>query len=439
MFSYYVKLAMISLKRTPLLSFLMVMLIAMGIGATMTTYTVNYMMSQDPIPSKSDNLYSVQIDSRGDGVDYSYLDTIPPEMTYQDAMNILKSDIPKYQAVISAIRTTVKNPAKHDTAVTREVRTTSADFFPMLEVPFLYGRGWDETADSNAEQVVVLTKQANMRFFDGENSIGRTLQLGEDLYQVVGVLDDWLIVPKFYGQNNDMYSNPFDIFMPFRTQVRKEIFTTSLINIACWKPAEDESTAAFLASECTWIKVWAELENDEKKQQFQLFLDNYAQQQQTQGRFTNRILNKLVSVKQYLSEEKIVPEDSKIAVWLAALFLIVCLLNCMGLMMAKFHGKAGEAGLRRAVGASRQHLIAQFSVELAVVGFIGGVFGLLLAQLGLVAMTNLYSHLHSSLMQMNALIVIATLALAVVISCVFGLIPILKASRVQLSSQLKSL
>ncbi|WP_241651997.1 ABC transporter permease [Pseudoalteromonas phenolica] len=129
MFSYYVKLALISLKRTPLLSFLMVMLIAMGIGATMTTYTVNYMMSQDPIPSKSDNLYSVQIDSRGDGVDYSYLDTIPPEMTYQDAMSILKSDIPKYQAVISAIRTTVKNPAKHDTAVTREVRTTSADFF----------------------------------------------------------------------------------------------------------------------------------------------------------------------------------------------------------------------------------------------------------------------------------------------------------------------
>ena len=439
MLIYYVKLALISFKRTPLLSFLMILLIAMGIGATMTTLTVSYMMNQDPIPSKSDKLFSVQIDSRGDGVDYSYLDTIPPEMTYLDAMNILKSDIPKYQAVISAIRPTVKDPDKQDTAVVREVRTTSADFFLMLEVPFLYGRGWDEKADNNAEQVIVLTKQANMRFFDGENSIGRTLQLGEDLYQVIGVLDDWLLIPKFYGQNNDMYSKPFDIFMTLSTQLSKEIFTTSLININCWKPVTEEGAAAYLDSECTWLKVWAELESEEKKQQYQLFLDNYAQQQQAQGRFANRIMNKLVSVNKYLIEEEIVPEDSKIAVWLAVLFLIVCLLNCMGLMMAKFHGKAGEAGLRRAVGASRQHLAAQFSVELAVVGFIGGVLGLLLAKLGLVAMASLYSHLHSSLMQMNGILILGTLILAVVISCIFGLLPILKASRVQLSSQLKSL
>ena len=83
--------------------------------------------------------------------------------------------------------------------------------------------------------------------------------------------------------------------------------------------------------------------------------------------------------------------------------------------------------------------MAQFSVELAVIGFIGGIVGLLLAQFGLATAANLYSYLHVSLMQMNLLLVMGTLLLAVLVSCTFGLLPIFKASRTQPSSQLKSL
>ncbi|MFT6993195.1 MAG: putative ABC transport system permease protein, partial [Paraglaciecola sp.] len=53
MFGYYIKLALKSVKRNPILSLLMITAIALGIGASMTTITVNYLMSADPIPHKS--------------------------------------------------------------------------------------------------------------------------------------------------------------------------------------------------------------------------------------------------------------------------------------------------------------------------------------------------------------------------------------------------
>ena len=51
MFSYYVRLALTSIRRTPVLSALMVLALGLGIGAFMTTFTVYYLMSGDPIPA----------------------------------------------------------------------------------------------------------------------------------------------------------------------------------------------------------------------------------------------------------------------------------------------------------------------------------------------------------------------------------------------------
>ena len=63
MFSYYIKLGWLSIRRNPLLSILMIAAIAVGIGASMSIITVNYVMSSNPIPQKSEQLFYVQFDS----------------------------------------------------------------------------------------------------------------------------------------------------------------------------------------------------------------------------------------------------------------------------------------------------------------------------------------------------------------------------------------
>jgi putative ABC transport system permease protein len=62
MFGYYFDLALRSLKRSPVLTVLMVLAIAVGIGASMTTLTVMSLLSGDPLPSKSGKLFFPQVD-----------------------------------------------------------------------------------------------------------------------------------------------------------------------------------------------------------------------------------------------------------------------------------------------------------------------------------------------------------------------------------------
>ncbi|WP_010365288.1 ABC transporter permease [Pseudoalteromonas citrea] len=438
MYSYYFKLALLSLRKTPLLSLLMVTMIAIGIGATMTTYTVSYMMSKDPIPNKSAQLFQVQLDSMdeiyGDGKD------LPYTITYQDTQALLESDIPKYQVALSAIQKKISHENNaHIIPKSLKVRTTTSDFFSMFETPFLYGSGWSKQDGKDAAQVAVLSKETNNWLFDGENSVGKTFRFGADTYQVIGVLNSWEPLPRFYGLPHEAYTKPHDLFIPFNTQIKNEFFTDKLVSSTCWQESADDSFASFLTSECMWVIFWVELPDKQAHDQYQAFIDNHAKEQQSLGRFTNRIYNKLVPLKQYLIDEKVVSDDSKMAVWLAVLFLIVCLLNCMSLMIAKFHAKAGEVGLRRAVGASKQDIIKQFAIELSVVGVVGGLLGLLFAQLGLLAAKQTYSYLHSGLMQMNLQLLIGTVLLALISSLVFGLYPIIRASQMQPSSQLKSL
>jgi putative ABC transport system permease protein len=88
MFGYYIKLALKSIKRNPILSLLMITAIALGIGASMTTITVNYLMSADPIPHKSHQLFHIQVDSWDPNNAFNDDEgSLPNQLTWTDATN----------------------------------------------------------------------------------------------------------------------------------------------------------------------------------------------------------------------------------------------------------------------------------------------------------------------------------------------------------------
>ncbi|WP_105168912.1 ABC transporter permease [Pseudoalteromonas sp. T1lg23B] len=440
MMTYYFKLACLGVRKTPFLSFLIVAMIAIGIAATMTTYTVSYMMSKDPIPAKSQTLFNVQLDNFSKEYAIEMGDKLNYTLTYQDAMNLIKSDIPRYQVALNSSEEMLSNPARPDLQPENvTVRTTTPDFFNIFEVPIAFGNGWDQQAEDNAAQVIVLSKKTNQRLFNGENSVGQTVLFADKVFTVVGVMEHWSPIPKYYSHAMDTYNDPYDVFIPLNTQMKNEFYSSFSADTHCWQEPEDGSFAALIASECSMINMWVELPDEQTKAQYKDFLTSYAQQQQAFGRFPNSTRSKLLTVRERLIDDEMIPNDGKLAVWLAVLFLIVCLLNCMSLMMAKFFGRSKEVGLRRAVGASKQAIFIQFSVELALLGALGGLLGLALAQLGLKILTSIYYYMPAGIMQMNLSLAATTLLLALLCSLLFGLLPILKASQTTPSSQLKSL
>src|SRR5690606_30011135 len=139
MLGYYFNLALRSFRRNKVLTALMVLAIALGIGATMTTLTVFTVLSGDPLPGKSHILFYPQIEPRGNNT----TDREPPDqLTRYDAEALLRDARGDRQAMMTGGNVAIEPASAGVAAFFADARYTSADFFPMFDAPFRYGGGW---------------------------------------------------------------------------------------------------------------------------------------------------------------------------------------------------------------------------------------------------------------------------------------------------------
>jgi len=132
-----------------------------------------------------------------------------------------------------------------------------------------------------------------------------------------------------------------------------------------------------------------------------------------------------------------VPSDVRLQVWLAFGFLLVCLTNTVGLLLAKCLRRSPEIGVRRALGATRRAIFTQFVVEAGAIGIAGGLLGLGLALLGLWGVRQNPAS-YAKLAQLDASMLLTTFALALLASLLAGLLPAWRACLVTPALQLKS-
>lgn len=436
MLSYYFRLALISIKRNPVLSTLMVLAIALGIGACMTTITVNYLMSNNPIKHKSDVLFHVQLDS-WDPYNAAREPNDPPmQLTWTDVNNLQKAQKGYRQAAMAKTGGILEPTDPKVKPFQAGYRLTYRDFFAMFDVPFLYGSGWDVEADESAVKVTVLSKEVNEQIFGGENSVGQTLKLSGEVFTVVGVIDEWHPIPKFYDLNNDDFARPSELFIPFQNKLDMRL--ASWGNVNCWKKPDEEGFEGFLNSECVNFQFWVELESPSDRADYLQFIDNYANTQKELGRFPRPINNRLNNVQEWLEYNEVVADDAQIMMWLSLMFLLVCLLNTIGLMLSKFLGKSSEIGLRRAVGATKGDLFIQHTVETACIGMAGGIVGLVFSYFGLQGIRVLYGEFAQKLTSLDLNMVVLAIVISVVTTIAAGLYPTWRACSIAPAGQLKS-
>ena len=389
MLRYYFRLGLLSLRANPALSALMIAAIAIGIGACMTIVTVRHVMADNPIEHKNDQLFHVQVDNWNPNNPYGEPNEPPEQVTYLDATALLEA-ARAHRQVISFKSSRVVQPDDEEILPFQEgVRATSADFFAMFDVPFKYGSGWDAEADRAEERVVVLSSAMNERLFGGEDSTGRMITMNNEPYRIAGVLDEWRPMPKFYDLNNNPYEDPEEIFTPFSVAVSGE--WGSWGNNSCWKPVEEGGYEGYLASECIWIQMWVELPTTADREAYAQFLDDYVMQQKELGRFPRPLNNRLSTPEEWMLNQEVVDEMVSVLLSLSALFLVVCLLNTIGLLLAKVIRRQNDISLRRALGASKGELFRQYIVEAGMIGVAGGLAGIGMTWLGLRGIENVFS------------------------------------------------
>lgn len=433
MFFYYLRLSALSYRRNPILSSLMVLAIAIGVGAYMVIFTLNYVMGGNPIPQKSTQLFHVQIDSGDPNTQEDPL----PQLTYLDATALGEADLAFRETPTSKFSGILEPGGDELRPFSIVGRGSSADFFPMFNVPFMYGTPWDESADRNLQQVIVITKELNERLYGGDDSTGQTLRLHGYNFQIVGVLDDWSPVPKFYDVNNNAFEGSEEVFIPWNLINTLEFPRNG--NTSCWK-APDAGPDGFLNSECVWIQYWVELRDSNEEADYLQFLNNYAAQQKEFGRLPREMNNALFDVEEWLLKEEVLPNETKILSALAAMLLAVCLLNTIGLLLSKFLGKSGEIGVRQALGAHKGSLFLQHVIEAGFIGLLGGLLGLVVAAAGLEGIKILLGEdlMRTDWIQLNPTVVGVTLLLAVFATIAAGFYPIWRACNINPAIHLKT-
>ncbi|MET7142084.1 ABC transporter permease [Xanthomonas sp. PPL139] len=431
MFGYYVRLALHSFRRNTVLTALMVLAIALGIGASMTTLTVFHVLSGDPIPQKSDRLFYVQVDAQPKA-GYQPGEEPDSQNTRFDAEALLREKRAKRQALMTGGSVAIEPRKSGLKPFKSEARFTSADFFPMFDTPFLYGHGWTGTEDKRHDRVVVISKTLNEKLFDGADSVGRELRVDQNTFRIVGVLDAWDPKPRFYDVTNT-YGSDEQAYLPFSVAMDLKMDRNGSMN--CFGDSNGDQTA--LNAPCTWVQYWVELENPAQAADYKAYLENYSSQQRAAGRFQRPNNVRLRNVMQWLDHNEVVPGDVRLQLWLAMGFLLVCLLNTVGLLLAKFLRRSGEIGVRRALGASRGAIFAQCLVEAGAIGLVGGMAGLALATLGLWAVRQQPAS-YAKLAHLDPSMLALTFAMAVGASLLAGLLPSWRAIQVAPALQLKS-
>jgi len=436
MFRYYLKLSMLSIRANPALSALMVAAIAIGIGACMSIVTVRHVMSDNPLAHKNDVLYHVRLDNWNPDNPYDEPNEPPEQVTYLDSTALHQAGR-AFRQTISFKSDRVVQPEGEDVKpFQEEIRATTADFFTMFDVPFEYGSAWDAAADQTEERVVVLSSEMNQRLFGSEDSVGRMVTMNKELYRVAGVLAEWMPVPKVYDLNNNPYEKPENIYTPFSIAVTGEWGSSG--NNSCWKPTGG-GYEAYLASECIWIQMWVELKSASEKSAYLQFLDDYVEEQKKLGRFPRELNNRLDTPAEWLVYQEVVDDMVGVLLSLSVLFLVVCLLNTIGLLLAKVMRRSNDISLRRALGASKSALFAQYITEAGIIGIAGGLAGIGMTWLGLRGIENAFSGYDfiAYLVTMDWTMVLVAVALAIVSALGAALYPTWRACSVSPASTLR--
>jgi putative ABC transport system permease protein len=431
MFAYYLQLAWRSLGRNRVLTTLMVLALALGIGACITTLTVLRLLSGDPLPGRSAQLYYPQIDPYPkDG--YLPGESKPQEnLTWVDANNLFAAHRAPRQALVAMGSAKIQSRDAGGRPFFGDAVMSTADFLPMVGAPFRYGSAWSADDDAAGARVVVIADFLNQKLFGGANSVGRMLRLNGHDFRVAGVLDHFSPQPRFYAINlGRSYGDGDGVFLPLRAARAVQL---DPYNISCWEAADIEHLET---APCMWLGLWVELPDAAAVAGYRRFLDGYVREQIAQGRF-HRTDTALPDLMQWLRNENVVPDDARLQAGLAFGFLLICVTNTVGLLLAKCLRRSREIGVRRALGATRGAIFGQFMVEAAMIGLAGGVLGLVFAELGLWGIRHQPAE-YASLARLDPSMFAFTFAIALASALAAGLLPAWRACVVTPAPQLKS-
>jgi predicted permease len=281
----------------------------------------------------------------------------------------------------------------------------SVGTLPVFGVPPIIGR-WlnaEEDAPNGPRAVVISEELWRDHYGSAPDILGRSLNTGNNVYRIVGVMPAWFHFP-------DRVQAWFPMRFDPATTPRTDYGVMAVGRLA------PSATIAAANAEVSTLLDGIHREHPEANNGWRARVQSFHQSMTEEYRPALTLL--LIG---------------------AGLLLVIACANVSNLLLATASSRVREMAVRRALGASRRRLIRQLIVESLVLGLAGGVPGVLIAYLGVPALLSLVPIDLPQWMNfaVDARVLAFAVAVSLVTALVFGLAPSLTASGGDLVSMLR--
>jgi predicted permease len=385
-----------TLLKKPGFTLVVVLTLALGIGANTAIFSVVYATLFEPLPyPKPDQLvmvWSQNNQRRNSNSAGDYLEWKRRSKSFQyleawsgGAFNVATADRPQQ------IRAALMTPG----------------FFRMHGTPMWLGRDFlPEEGEVGKDRVVIVSHRFWSQHFGADREIiGRQIRMNGEPYTVIGVaqpgLDD---------------RRPAEMWLPL-----------------AFKPEQ-------IWRQSRWISVMGRLKDDVTIQQANAEMQAIAQQLAEEHPQTNASWG--VSVEPL--QNNFIPEKTIKNLWLllgaVGFLLLIGCVNIANLLLARSTTRQREVAIRAALGATRGRLFWQFLTESLVLAVIGGALGIFLGSLiinGILALLPFQMLPSEADVRISIPVLLFTLFASMFAGLLFGCAPAWQASRLDLNEALK--
>ncbi|MDD3340357.1 MAG: ABC transporter permease [Lachnospiraceae bacterium] len=277
-----------------------------------------------------------------------------------------------------------------------------SDYLSTCGYQIKKGRNFVPYDTSISNKVVMLDDVAAQSLFQGEDPIGKTIEIKAEPFTVVGIVEKKEQFEPVINSMEDYYtyssSDTGSLFMPIATWPVVYYYDEPQNVVVMAADTEQMSSAG---------KKTADILN--------------ANVTNSDGDIKYKATDTLETAKnlQALSES-----TNMQLLWIASISLLVGGIGVMNIMLVSVTERTSEIGLKKAIGARKRKIMVQFLTEAAVLTSIGGILGAVSG----VILSQVISKVSQTPTAVSVPAIIGSVAFSMVIGIIFGLLPSYKAA-----------